>query len=142
MRLTFVFLMIPCAIIASSAGGQSGVGQGQSALTWIPATSYTNGQAMQTGEQRLFVARTFEAACNTSPPTVFDPLATVGAGIANFTHSGLYNGTYYYTSVAVDIFGNASVNSNVACKRVSLSGNWEPPPVGVVPNPPTNLVVQ
>jgi hypothetical protein len=28
------------------------------------------------------------------------------------------------------------------CKRVSITGNWQPPPAGVAPNPPSNLQVQ
>lgn len=125
-------------LVAGAVSGQSGGGAGSTTLSWVPANSYTDGRPMQLGEQRLYVAKTNDAACGT-PPQTFDQFAVVSAGIASFVHSGLWNSTYYYTAVSVDLFGNASVNSNVACKRINLTGNWEPPPVGTVPNPPTNL---
>ena len=143
MRIKVALATLVALLVAFTAGSQSTGGSGSSTLTWIPATLYTNGTPMQLGSQRLFLARTFESACSAAaPPTVFDPLATVSAGIATYIHDSLWNGTYYYTAVSVDIFGNTSVNSNVACKRINIAGNWEAPPEGVRPSPPQNLQVQ
>lgn len=110
-------------------------------LSWIPATTYTDNSPMQLGQQRIYAARTDELACG-APPPITALLATVSAGIATYVDSGLWNGTYYYAATSVDIFGSESVQSNAACKRVSITGNWQPPPAGVAPNPPSNLQVQ
>ena len=135
-RLYWACAAALCALLAGSVSGQSGAGS--TSLTWLPANAYENGAPMQLAEQRLFVAKTNDVACGT-PPQTFNQFAVVSPGIATYIDSGLWNSTYYYTAVSVDIFGNPSVNSNVACKRINITGNWEPPPVGVRPNPPTNL---
>ncbi len=115
---------------------------GSALLTWVPSSTYTNGAPMQTGEQRLYVERTNETQCGAGPATWPNQLATLTAGIASYQHSSLWNGAYYYIATVVDIFGTESAASNMACKVVNISGNWEPPPQGVIPNPPTNLVAQ
>lgn len=143
MRSKIVLTLVVAALTALTASSQSAVGSGSTTLSWIPAVVYTNGAPMQLGSQRLFVARTDDTACNlNAAPTVFNQFASVSAGVATARHDNLWNGTYYYTAVSVDIFGNTSVNSNVACKRINIAGNWEAPPEGVRPQPPQNLQVQ
>lgn len=139
MRIKIAFAALVALIVAFIANAQTG----SSLLTWIPATTYTDSLPMQLGSQKLYYARNFDTACNlVSAPTSFNLITSLTPGIATYQHSTLWNGTYYYTLTVIDIFGTSSANSNVACKRINITGNFEPPGPGVKPNPPSGLTVQ
>jgi len=137
-------MIVAFALLLASFGAMAQpTGSGTANLSWLLADSYDDGSFMQLGEQRIYAARTFSTVCGTAPVVAdFTLFATVGAGIQAYGATKLWNGGWYWYGTSIDIFGNESIPSNIACKGISISGNWPPPGQGVKPNPPRNFHAQ
>ena len=130
---------IALVLLLVSSGVQA-AGTGSTSLLWDPADSYTDGSFMVLANQRIYAARDANVQCGTAPDIgSFVLIASVEAGIASYVYGSQYNGAWYFYATSIDVFGNESDPSNIACNSINITGNWQPPGQGVKPLPPGQL---
>lgn len=123
--------------VAAQAGAilTVGSGTGQTTLSWVPATTYTDGSALTLANQRVYYS-VVSGACNNLPNGGAVECLSAGdvsPALSGSVVTGLLNGTYFFWVTQLDAVGVESMASNEASWTVDIPGNV------LTPSPATGL---